>query len=376
MRDIRPANPKGDQSCPICGATLAAGALSCESCGTDLSKSGVLFGTQVRPATLPRQRRFSKLLKPAVLRPAALIAALAGLIGLGGVPAVSARVPVLGSLYAHSVGLVLGGKPAPALPVQPEESSSFLLVRSTPPGAQVQVDDRDVGTTPLTVDLKPGTYRVLISRQGYPPVYRTVEVTEGPVSLVASLLTGEVESPSASRASRAAEPKSTEPQAAQAPQVPQPSQRPQPKPAAVPVPPRPVPTRPPLALGVKAPTLALKDRLGVIHRLETGRGHKTAVLFVWRLNEQARQAIRELDGRVRNSGGRLAGLVVLMQADRVALRTFIATGPLKVPLLIGTPEAAAQYRVASGVNTLYLISERGIVERVQRGTIQPSTLVR
>ena len=369
MQNIRPAAPKGDQSCPICGAKLAAGALQCESCGTDLSKSGVLFGTQVRPATLPRYRRFSKLLKPAVLKPAAVVVVLAGLIGLGGVPAVSARVPVLGSLYAHSVGLVLG-KPAPAPVMQQEESSSFLLVRSTPSGAQVQVDDRQVGTTPLTIDLKPGTYRVLVSREGYPSVYQTIEVTEGPVSLVVSLLTGQAESPSASRAPQTA----PKPQAAE-PQAPPPSPAPRPKPI-VPAPPRPAPVRPPLAPGVKAPALALKDRLGVIHRLEVGRGHKTAVLFIWRLDDQTRQVIRDLDARVRNSGGRLAGLVVLMQPDRVALRTFITTWQLRIPLVIGTPQAATQYHVASGLNVLYLISERGTVEQVQKGTIRLSGVIR
>src|SRR5256712_7455987 len=116
MRDIRTASPKGDQSCPICGAKLAAGALMCESCGTDLSKSGVLFATtEIRPATLPRHRRFYKLLKPALLkRVAAVVGALALLTGLGGVPAVSAPVPVLGSLYPHSVGRMLGGTPAGA----------------------------------------------------------------------------------------------------------------------------------------------------------------------------------------------------------------------------------------------------------------------
>src|SRR5207245_9387828 len=99
MQNIRPATPKGDQSCPICGAQLAAGALQCESCGTDLSKSGVLFGTQVRPATLLRRRRLSKLLKPAVLRPAAVVVVLAGLIGLGGVPAAGRALPVPRALH-------------------------------------------------------------------------------------------------------------------------------------------------------------------------------------------------------------------------------------------------------------------------------------
>ena len=86
---------------------------------------------------------------------------------------------------------------------------------------------------------------------------------------------------------------------------------------------------------MKAPALALKDRLGVIHRLEVARGHKTAVLFIWRLDNQTRQVIRDLDARVRNSGGRVASLVVLMQPDRVALRTFITTWQLRIPLVIG-----------------------------------------
>src|SRR5256712_11140381 len=161
MRDIRTASPKGDQSCPICGAKLAAGALMCESCGTDLSKSGVLFATtEIRPATLPRHSRFHKLLKPALLkRVAAVVGALVLLTGLGGVPAVSARGPVLGSLYAHSVGRMLGGTPAGPAPAAPpsQEDSSFLLVRSVPAGAQGQVGDPQVCPTPLTVDLKPGT---------------------------------------------------------------------------------------------------------------------------------------------------------------------------------------------------------------------------
>ncbi len=373
MRNIRPANPKGDQSCPICGAKLAAGALMCESCGTDLSKSGVLFATtEIRPATLPRHRRFYKLLKPALLkRVAAVVGALALLTGLGGVPAVSARVPVLGSLYAYSVGRMLGRTPAgPAVVAPPsEEDSSFLLVRSVPAGAQVQVDDRQVGTTPLTVDLKPGTYRVLVSREGYPSVYRTIEVTDGPVSLVVSLLTGEVESPSASRAPQASEPPAT------APQTLQPSKAPQPKPT-VPSRPRPTPARPPLAAGAKAPTLTLKDRLGVIHRLENGRGHKTVVLFVWTLNDETRQLIRDLDGRVRKSGGRVAGLVILMRPDRVAMRTLITTWQVYVPLLIGTQQVADQYHVAPGVSILYLISERGTIEQVQKGTIRPSGIIR
>lgn len=347
---LRAPGPTKEQNCPICGSHLVAGALYCEACGTDLSRSGALFSTGVRPVSLPRHRKSLRLLKPVV----AVAAALIVLAGLGAVPAVSARVPVLGTLYAHTVGWGLGrlgnesGAPSPAA----QGDTTFLLVRSTPTGAQVHVNDQQVGTTPLTIDLRPGTYRVRISREGYPSVSKTIEVRDIPVTMDVSLLTGALETPEAL-----------------APQAPTPAPR-----SPLPAPPRPTVPRPPLAAGTKAPALVLKDRFGIIHRLEPG--HKTAVLFIWTLDDDAQQAIRELDGRVRKSGGKAAGFVVLMQADRVSVRSFIATWGLKVPLLFGTTQVADQYHVARGVDTLYLVSERGTIERVQKGTIRPSTIIR
>ncbi len=350
---LRAPGPAKEQNCPICGSRLVAGALYCEACGTDLSRSGALFSTGVRPVSLPRHKRSFQRLKPV----AAVAAAIIVLAGLGAVPAVSARVPVLGTLYANTVGWGLGrlggqsGTPSPA--TQSQGDTTFLLVRSTPSGAQVLVDDQQVGTTPLTIDLRPGTYRVRVSREGYPAVYRTIEVRDVPVTMDVSLLTGELETPETL-----------------APQAPTPTPR-----STLPAPPRPAASpRPPLATGVKAPTLVLKDRFGIIHRLETGR--KTAVLFIWTLDDDAQQAIRDLDGRVRKSGGKTAGFVVLMQADRVSVRSFIATWGLKVPLLFGTTQIADQYHVTRGVDMLYLVSERGTIERVQKGTIQPATVIR
>jgi len=348
---VHPPGPAKEQNCPICGSRLAAGALYCEACGTDLSRSGALFSTGVRPVSLPRHRRSFRQLKPV----AAVAAAVIALAGLGGVPAVSARVPLLGTLYDHTVGWGmdrLGNAPHVTAPAAAQGETTFLLVRSTPTGASVLVNEQQVGTTPLTIDLQPGTYRVRVTREGYPSVSRTIEVRDVPVTMDVSLLTGELETPNAP-----------------APPTPAPAFRP-----TLPAPPRPTAVRPPLATGTKAPALVLKDRFGVIHRLEAGR--KTAILFVWTLDDEARQAIRELDGRVRKSGGRVDGFVVLMQADRVSVRSFIATWGLKVPLLFGTTQAASQYRVTPGVNMLYLVSERGTIERVQKRTIDPAAVIR
>jgi serine/threonine protein kinase len=53
-----------------------------------------------------------------------------------------------------------------------------LLVRSTPAGARVTVDGRDVGTTPLTVrDLARGSHSVRVAHQGYVTAERRVRIS-------------------------------------------------------------------------------------------------------------------------------------------------------------------------------------------------------
>jgi hypothetical protein len=53
-----------------------------------------------------------------------------------------------------------------------------LLVRSTPAGARVRVDGKDVGVTPSVVrDLAPGAHRVEVAREGYAAVERRVVIT-------------------------------------------------------------------------------------------------------------------------------------------------------------------------------------------------------
>jgi len=53
-------------------------------------------------------------------------------------------------------------------------------VRSTPPGAQVSLNGRYAGDTPLDLtDLVPGTYRVFIELRGYLPAEKTVDLAAG-----------------------------------------------------------------------------------------------------------------------------------------------------------------------------------------------------
>jgi hypothetical protein len=54
-----------------------------------------------------------------------------------------------------------------------------LIVTSRPGGARVLVDDKDTGmTTPAVIPEKPGTYRVRVELEGYPPAERNVTVGE------------------------------------------------------------------------------------------------------------------------------------------------------------------------------------------------------
>ncbi len=360
MRDLRTPAPRHEQTCPVCGKQLAPGALYCEACGTDLSRSGALFSTNVKPVSLSRSRKVPPALGRVAKIAAGAVAGVAVLTALGSVPAVSARVPVLGTL-GSTVQRLLGTAPQSGAPGSGQiEAGSLMVVRSSPPGAQVYLDDQYVGTTPMSREnVALGTHRVRVSREGYQPVTRTIEVGEGPFALEVSLRWG------IDADAEATYPSTRTPAPPQATVRPSPTARP-------PLGER----RPLLAAGTAAPGFVLKDRFGVLHKLDSFRGRKTGVLFVWALDDDARRAIVELDMRVQRSKGTLAGTVVIMQTDRAAVRTFVAGLQVRVPILIGTQRVALQYQVTTGVDTLYVLSERGVVLRSQTGVIRPGDVLR
>ena len=66
----------------------------------------------------------------------------------------------------------------PRAPETESRAPGRILVRSTPSGARVAVDGRDLGATPLAVrDLAVGTHTVRVTRDGYVPQERAVRVT-------------------------------------------------------------------------------------------------------------------------------------------------------------------------------------------------------
>lgn len=390
MPDLRFRIARRVQKCPICGSHVPEGALVCEICGTDLNTASVLLSSTVKPlSTAGRRGRTAwRLLKVLV----GAVAALAVLVWLGRVPVVAARVPMAKSLSQRIEGTVTsawrwgrqqvaaitmpkrqkpatvqpkpapepatpkpaprflvrqpdlvpqpGTKPAPVptappttaspKPVGSPPASQFsLAVRTNPPGAQVHLNATKVGTTPVTIkNVKPGTYTLKITRTGYVPVSQTVKVGDKPLTLNVTL----------KAAVRAA---ASPPTAAQ------------------------TGIGRLLAIGEKAPQFTLKDRMGVIHSLEAARGRKTIVLFVWDIdNPEVRTAIKSLDARSKASPGS-AVMVVVLRPDRTDIRNLVSAAQLRVPVLFGTADLARAYGIPANSMVMYMISERGVVERRQ-----------
>jgi hypothetical protein len=61
------------------------------------------------------------------------------------------------------------------LPMQPAN----VIVKSTPPGADINVDGKYMGSTPSTIQLAPGEHEVSVEKEGLRPWQRTMTVTAG-----------------------------------------------------------------------------------------------------------------------------------------------------------------------------------------------------
>jgi hypothetical protein len=71
---------------------------------------------------------------------------------------------------------------APSAPIQ-----ASLVVESTPPGADIEVDGGFVGNTPSTVNVSPGSHEITVKKKGYADWSRKLNVTGGSVHLSAEL---------------------------------------------------------------------------------------------------------------------------------------------------------------------------------------------
>lgn len=81
--------------------------------------------------------------------------------------------------------------PAPAAQPTPEVSTEDLttaVVKSDPPGADVTVDGKYMGSTPSTVRLAPGDHTILLERDGFKPWQRTMTVSPGGIVTIDATL--------------------------------------------------------------------------------------------------------------------------------------------------------------------------------------------
>jgi hypothetical protein len=72
--------------------------------------------------------------------------------------------------------------PAAAAPVQ-----ASLVVDSTPPGADIEIDGAFVGNTPSTVSVAPGSHQIAVKKKDFTTWTKTLNVTGGTVHLNAEL---------------------------------------------------------------------------------------------------------------------------------------------------------------------------------------------
>lgn len=67
-------------------------------------------------------------------------------------------------------------------------SLSSVVIKSTPDGAEITVDDKFVGTTPSTIQLSPGEHKIVVVKSGFKSWERTMTVNpNGSVNLDISL---------------------------------------------------------------------------------------------------------------------------------------------------------------------------------------------
>lgn len=73
--------------------------------------------------------------------------------------------------------------PSRPQPAAPAPVAGTVVVRSTPPGAQIFLDGKRAGTTPATLsDLAPGPHAIRLAREGYVTVERQVSVSANRLS--------------------------------------------------------------------------------------------------------------------------------------------------------------------------------------------------
>jgi hypothetical protein len=75
--------------------------------------------------------------------------------------------------------------PAPA--VSQAAATASVVVDSTPPNADIEIDDAFVGNTPSTISLASGSHQIVVKKKGFNDWTKTLNITGGTVHLSAEL---------------------------------------------------------------------------------------------------------------------------------------------------------------------------------------------
>ena len=78
---------------------------------------------------------------------------------------------------------------APPSQAQPIADSTALLdVSSTPPGADIEIDGKFVGSTPSSISIKPGDHDIAVKKSGFSAWEKKVSVAPGHINIAAELV--------------------------------------------------------------------------------------------------------------------------------------------------------------------------------------------
>jgi PEGA domain len=83
----------------------------------------------------------------------------------------------------------VAASPVVAGAVAASASQASLVIESTPPGADIEIDGSFVGNTPSTISVAPGAHQIAIKKKGFADWNRQLNVTGGSVNLNADLTT-------------------------------------------------------------------------------------------------------------------------------------------------------------------------------------------
>jgi hypothetical protein len=107
---------------------------------------------------------------------------------------------VEGDMHLNMANFGVAPPPPPPAPASPAALQASLVIESTPPGADIEIDGAFVGNTPSSVTVAPGPHEISVKKKGFADWSRKLNVTGGNVHLNADMETASAPLPEAAPA--------------------------------------------------------------------------------------------------------------------------------------------------------------------------------